>query len=103
MDLMDLTRPGRRSAYLCGRRVGTHLVVRCQKRRLSHQRSRRSDLYRGPERQQSKTDLRATAGCAWTLSDVVASWSLQLFREGLPPDGCTVYLADAGVVDRMLC
>ena len=100
MDLMDLSRPGRRSAYLCGRRVGAHLVARWKERRLSHQRPRRSHLYRGPERQQSQTDLRGTAGCAWPLSDVVARRSLHLFREGHPPDRRNGYLAHPRVPER---
>ena len=100
MDLMDLSRPGRRSAYLCGRRVGAHLVARWKERRLSHQRPRRSHLYRGPERQQSQTDLRGTAGCAWPLSDVVARRSLHLFREGRPPDRRNGYLAHPRVPER---
>ena len=55
--------------------------------------ARRSHLHRGPERQQSQTDIRGTAGGSLPLSDVVARWSLHLFRERYSPDGGNGYLA----------
>jgi len=65
---------------------GSDLVAGWEDAGVLQARSRRPDLRRRPEREQSPANLRRRAGCALSLSDLVARRPLCLFREGHTDD-----------------
>src|SRR4029453_7866116 len=74
--------------------VESNLVAGREDARVLHDRSWRSDLHRGQEREQSPENLRRRTGRALSLSDLVARRPLYLFRKGNADDRYG-YLASA--------